>query len=89
MSNKKLNKTKHFNCKNCACQEKIRFMNNVLFCFGLVKKTYHKEDNYRFCIIKGNKRSANEIMLEEMYAMLMGLSSILFNKRLKEVNKKC
>lgn len=83
-----LNKKKHFDCKNCNCMERVRFKNNVLFCFGLIKKTYYKEDAYRFCIIKGKKRSANELMLEELYSMLMGLSSILFRKRLKEINKK-
>jgi hypothetical protein len=83
----KLNKKKHFNCKNCICQEKVKFQNNVLFCFGLIKKTYYKEDHYRFCIIKGKKRSANDIMLEELHSMLMGLSRILFQKRLEEVNK--
>ena len=83
-----LNKKKHFNCKNCNCIERVRFQNNVVFCFGLVKKTYYKVDNYRFCIIKGTKRNANDIMLEELHSMLMGLSSILFNKRIKEINKK-
>jgi len=83
-----LNKKKHFNCKNCDCKERVRFKNNVFFCFGLIKKTYHKEDNYRFCIIKGKKRDAHEVMLEELYSMLMGLSSILFQKRVREINKK-
>ena len=85
---KKLNKKTHFNCKNCDCVERIRFKNNVMFCFGLIKNTYHKEDFYRFCIIKGKNRNANEIMLEEMYSMLMGLSSILFQHKLREINKK-
>ena len=83
-----LNKKKHFDCKNCNCLERVKFKNNVFFCFGLVKKTYYKVDNYRFCIIKGKKRNANELMLEELYSMLMGLSSILFHKRTKEINKK-
>jgi len=87
MTKVKLNK--HFNCENCDCQEKVKFKNNIIFCFGLVKKTYYKIDYYRFCIIKKNKRSANELMLEELYSMLMGLSSILFHKRLKQINKKC
>jgi hypothetical protein len=84
-----LNKKKYWNCKNCNCQEKVRFKNKVLFCFGLVKKPYCKEDYYRFCIIKGKNRNANDIMEEEVQTMLMGLSSILFHKRLKEINKKC
>jgi hypothetical protein len=82
------NKKKHWDCKNCNCQERVKFKNNILFCFGLVKKPICKVDNYRFCIIKGKKRNANEIMQEELYSMLMGLSSILFHKRVKEINKK-
>jgi len=83
------NKKRHFNCKNCNCQEKVKFKNNIIFCFGLIKKIYLKGDYYRFCIIKKNKRSVNEVMLEELYSLLMGLSSILFHKRLKDINKKC
>ena len=83
-----LNKKQYFNCKNCNCIEKVRFKNKVFFCFGLIKKIYIKGDFYRFCIIKNNKCSANDIMLEELYSLLMGLSSILFHKRLKEINKK-
>ena len=84
----KLNKKKHFNCKNCTCQEKVKFLNDVIFCFGLIKKLYCREDFYRFCIIKGTKRNATDIMLEELHSLLMGLSRILFVKRLKEINKK-
>jgi len=83
-----LNKKKHFDCKNCNCQEKVRFKNAVIFCFGLIKKLYDKEDFYRFCIIKKGNRNCNDIMQEELYTLLMGLSSILFHKRLKEINKK-
>lgn len=83
-----LNKKKHFSCKNCNCQEKIKYKNGVLFCFGLIKKLYDKEDFYRFCIIKGKNRNANDIMEEEVQTLLMGLSSILFHKRLKDINKK-
>jgi hypothetical protein len=85
---KKLNKEKHFSCKNCDCREQVKFQNKVIFCFGLIKKIYLEEDYYRFCIIKGKKRNANDIMLEELHSMLMGLSSILFHKRLEEINKK-
>jgi len=84
-----LNKKKHFDCKNCICQQKVKFKNKVIFCFGLVKKIYLKGDYYRFCITKKNNRSVNEIMLEELYTLLMGLSNILFQKTLKETNKKC
>ena len=84
----KLNKTKHFNCSNCNCQEKVRFKNSIIFCFGLVKKPTPMCDYYRFCIIKKKKRSATDIMEEEVQTLLMGLSRILFLKRLKEVNKK-
>jgi len=87
MLNKKLSNKKHWDCKNCNCVEKVKFKNNVIFCFGLIKQTYYKEDYYRFCIIKGKKRSAHEIMLEELYSMLMGLSSILFQKRLTDLKK--
>jgi len=83
-----LNKKQHFDCKNCECQERVKFKNNIVFCFGLIKKIYIRGDYYRFCIIRGKKRSTNEIMQEELYSMLMGLSSILFHKRLKEINKK-
>ena len=87
MESAMLNKKKHFACKNCKCIEKVEFKNKVIFCFGLIIKRYCKEDYYRFCITKGNKRSANDIMLEEVHSLLMGLSSILFQKRLKEINK--
>jgi hypothetical protein len=87
MAKVKLNKKRHFSCKNCNCQEKVRFKNGVLFCFGLVKKPYYKEDDFRFCIIKNKKRNANEVMLEELYTLLMGLSRILFQKRLEDINK--
>ena len=83
-----LSKKKHFNCKNCNCVEKISFQNNVIFCFGLVKKPNPSCDYYRFCITKGKKRSANDIMIEELHSMLLGLSHILFVKRLEDVNKK-
>jgi hypothetical protein len=83
----KANKIKHFNCKNCYCKERISFKNNVIFCFGLIKKPNPPCDYYRFCIMKGKKCNINDIMKEELYSMLMGLSSILFKKRLEEINK--
>ena len=84
-----LNKIKHCSCKNCDGQTKITFKNHVTFCFGLIKKTHVAEDYYRFCIDKGKNRSVTEIMLEELHSMLLGLSTILFQKRLNEINKKC
>jgi hypothetical protein len=84
----KLNKIKHFSCKNCDCQDKITFENDIIFCFGLIKKTYHPEDYYRYCIIKNKNRNAQEIMEEELHCLLMGLSRLLFLKRLRDINSK-
>jgi len=89
MAKVKLNKKKHFSCNNCECQDRVKFKNEVIFCFGLIKKRYYKEDYYRFCVIKNKKRHSQEIMLEELYTLLMGLSRLLFLKRQREINKKC
>ncbi len=83
----KFNKKTHFSCKNCRRNSKIEFKNDVNFCFGLVKKPHVPCDKYRFCITKNNSRMSNDIMLEELHCLLFGLSNILFNQRLIEINK--
>jgi hypothetical protein len=88
MEKAKLNKKKHFDCKNCENIEKVKFKNSVQFCFGLIKKRFYKVDCYRFCIIKKDNRNANDVMIEELYSLLMGLTSILFHKKLKDINKR-
>lgn len=83
-----MNKFKHYSCKNCIKYSHVSFKNKVCFCFGLVKKLNKPDDFYRFCIMKGKQRHSNEIMLEEMYAMLQGLTMILVQKHFKDINKK-
>ena len=83
-----LNKKKHYSCNNCKSKTKVIFKNKLIFCFGLIKKVYKPKDYYRFCIVKNKVKSANDIMLEELYAMLRGLSEILFDKRIMGVNKR-
>jgi len=83
-----LNKEKHTSCKNCSSKTKVVFKNNVIFCFGLVKKVYMPKDYYRYCIIKNNNKNCTDITLEELYAMLRGLSEILFDKKIMDVNKR-
>ena len=82
-----MNKDKHFSCKNCKRIAKTEFSNQVIFCYGLVKNINCPEDYYRFCIEKNKIRNANDIMLEELQSLLMGLSQLMFLQRLKEVNK--
>ena len=82
-----MNKCKHYSCKNCIRYSYVSFKNNVRFCFGLVKKLNKPDDFYRFCIMKGKKRHAQEIMLEELYSMLQGLTMILAQKHFKDINK--
>jgi len=83
-----LSKKKHFDCKNCKCASKVIFKNKVIFCTGLVKNPNPLCDNFRFCISKGTKRSVNDIMELELLSLIQGLSTILFNKKIKDVNKK-
>ena len=83
-----LNKEKHFSCNNCERRTRVTFTNKIVFCFGLIKKLYKPKDFYRFCIIRGKNKSANDIMVEELYAMLRGLSEVLFDKRLLDINKR-
>jgi len=82
-----LSKKKHFDCKNCKCISKAIFKNKVIFCAGLIKKTLISQDKYRFCIVKNNNRSVNDIMLEELIAMITNLSST-YLKYLSEQSKK-
>jgi hypothetical protein len=82
------NKEKHTSCKNCKLKTSIIFKNKVIFCFGLIKKIYSLKDYYRFCIIKNKNRSCTDIMLEEIYTLLNGLSTLLIQKRFEEINKK-
>lgn len=82
-----INKTIHFSCKNCKPSGSVSFKNNVRFCFGFTKTQAKPKDFYRFCIQRNNNRNANDIMTEEVEALLMGLSQLLFLQRLKEVNK--
>ena len=79
---------KHTDCNNCSRSFKVTFKNKIIFCFGLVKKLLIPRDYYRFCIIKGTNRSCTEIMLEEVYTLLNGLSQLLIQKRFEEINKK-
>ncbi|MFH0806031.1 MAG: hypothetical protein V1901_04100 [Patescibacteria group bacterium] len=85
---KKLNKKIHFGCKNCEKKTSVEFSNNVKFCFGVTKKQYFPEDYYRFCIEKNKNRNCNDFMREEVFSMLQGLSTILLEHRLKEINQK-
>lgn len=84
----KLNKKKHFACKNCVCTSKAVFKNKVIFCAGLIKKTHVPQDKYRFCIVKNNNKDANDIMLEELVAMITNLSTT-YLKYLSKESKKC
>jgi len=81
------NKEKHLSCENCEMKCKVIFK-NLFFCFGLVKKLYEPNDYYRYCIVKGDNKNCTEIMLEEVYAILNGLSSLLINKRHKDILKR-
>jgi hypothetical protein len=84
----KLNKKKHFSCKNCICTSKAVFKNGVIFCAGLIKKTCPKCDKYRFCIIKNKNKSATDIMLEELMSLVVNLSTT-YLKYLSKESKKC
>lgn len=83
----KIKKEKHFNCRNCLKKTSVSFSNSVNFCFGLTKKQYFPKDYYRFCIEKNKDRSCNDIMEEELLSMLQGLSTILLEYKLTEINK--
>ncbi len=85
---KKLNKNIHFSCSNCQQKAKVRFSNNVIICSGLTKKQHFPNDYYRFCIEKNKNRSCNDIMEEELLALLQGLSTILLEHKIKKINKK-
>lgn len=82
------NKKKHLSCNNCNHKLRITFKNKIIFCFGLIKKIFMPKDYYRFCIIKGTNRSCTDIMLEEIYTLLSGLTTLLIQKRFKDINKK-
>ena len=69
-----MDKKKHFSCKNCNKTCFVNFKNNVVFCSGLVKIPNPKCDKYRFCMIKGNSKDANDIMIEELMALVANLS---------------
>lgn len=75
-------------CNNCRKQSRYIFKNDVIFCFGLVKNKYKKPDEYRYCIEKNKQRTCSELMLEELYAMLQGLSTILTVNQIEKTNKK-
>jgi hypothetical protein len=82
------NKETHMSCKNCQLKQKVTFKNKVIFCFGLIKKVYKPKDFYRFCIIKNNNKNCTEIMLEEVYAIISGLSRLLIDKRCRDLTKR-
>ena len=84
----KMNKKKHLSCKNCNRKCSVKFKNDLIFCFGLVKKLYKSTDCYRYCIIKNKTKNCTEIMLEEIYTLIRGLSELLITKRIEETNKK-
>jgi hypothetical protein len=83
-----LDKKKHFNCKNCNGISKVIFKNKVIFCAGIIKKTLLPQDKYRFCIIKNKIKSANDIMIEELMAMITNLSSTYLRYLSKECKKR-
>jgi len=84
----KLNKKKHFSCKNCVCTSKAVFKNGVIFCAGLIKKTSPKCDKYRYCIIEKENKNTTDIMLEELMALITNLSTTYLKFLSKEL-KKC
>lgn len=82
-----MNKEKHTSCRNCEQRQRVIFK-NVIFCFGLIKKRHKPKDYYRFCILKGDNKNCTDIMLEEIYSLLSGLSKLLLDKKIKDLSKR-
>jgi len=73
----------HFSCKNCKSVSKVTFSNKVLFCSGLVKKPNPLCDLFRFCICKGKQKSVTDIMIEELAALMVNLSTLYLKYLIK------
>ena len=73
---KKNKNTSHFSCSNCQKASRVIFGNGVIFCSGLVRRPNPRCDHFRFCIgRKDGTRSAFDIMIQEVMAMLSNLST--------------
>ena len=48
----------------------------------------HAGKKAKVCIMKNDNRNCTDIMLEEVYTMLSGLSRLLLDKKIKDLSKR-